>query len=58
MKTCGNCHGTTPKDNNLDLTSLGTAESILTRPTVLKQIELPLDAFVCVTEASDRKVFW
>ena len=38
VKTCGKCHGKTPKDNDLDFTSLGTAEAILARPKVLVDI--------------------
>jgi hypothetical protein len=35
VTTCGDCHGTTPQDNDLDLASLGTAQAILARPNVL-----------------------
>ena len=35
VKTCGNCHGQKPKDNDLDLTRFGSAESIVAKPKVL-----------------------
>ena len=38
VKTCGKCHGKEPKDNDLDLASLGTAEALLARPKVLEDI--------------------
>ena len=38
VKTCGKCHGKEPKDNELDLTSLGTAEALLAQPKVLEDI--------------------
>ncbi len=38
VKTCGKCHGKEPKDNDLDLTSLVTAEALLARPKVLEDI--------------------
>ncbi len=38
VKTCGNCHGEMPKDNDLDLTSFGTAQAILARPKVLSDV--------------------
>ena len=38
VKTCGKCHGKEPKDNELDLTRFGTAESILAKPAVLAEI--------------------
>ena len=38
VKTCGKCHGKELKDNDLDLTSLGTAEAILAQPKVLEDI--------------------
>lgn len=38
VKTCGKCHGKEPKDNDLDLTSLGTAEALLAQPKVLEDI--------------------
>ena len=38
VKTCGKCHGKEPEDNDLDLTSLGTAEALLAQPKVLEDI--------------------
>ena len=38
VTTCGNCHGKDPQDNDLDLTSFGTAEAILTEPDVLAAV--------------------
>ncbi|MFO0871487.1 MAG: DUF1592 domain-containing protein [Pirellulales bacterium] len=38
VKVCGNCHGKNPKDNDLDLTSFGTASAILAKPKVLGDI--------------------
>jgi hypothetical protein len=38
VKTCGKCHGKKPKDNDLDLTSLLTAEALLAQPKVLEDI--------------------
>ncbi|MBM3847353.1 MAG: DUF1587 domain-containing protein, partial [Verrucomicrobia bacterium] len=38
VKTCGKCHGKEPKDNDLDLTSFGTADAILAKPRVLADI--------------------
>ena len=38
VKTCGKCHGKEPKDNDLDLTSLVTAEALLAQPKVLEDI--------------------
>ncbi len=38
VKTCGKCHGKEPKDNELDLTSLVTAEALLAQPKVLEDI--------------------
>jgi hypothetical protein len=35
---CGKCHGKTPKDNDLDLTSFGSAPAILARPRVLSNV--------------------
>jgi len=35
VKTCGDCHGKKPKDNDLDLTSFGSAQAIIARPKVL-----------------------
>ena len=38
VKTCGKCHGKEPKDNDLDLTQFGTAESILAKPKMLGDV--------------------
>lgn len=38
VTTCGKCHSKTPKGNDLDLTSLGTAEAILAQPKVLVDV--------------------
>jgi len=38
VKTCGKCHGKEPKDNDLDLTSLVTAEALLAQPKVLEDM--------------------
>ncbi len=35
IKTCGDCHGASPKDNDLNLTSFGSADAILAKPKVL-----------------------
>lgn len=37
-KACGNCHGTVPMDNELDLTSFGSAEVILAKPKLLGDV--------------------
>ncbi len=38
VKTCGKCHGKEPNDNDLDLTSLVTAEALLAQPKMLEDI--------------------
>ena len=38
VKSCGKCHGKDPKDNELDLASLVTAEALLAQPKVLAEI--------------------
>ena len=38
VKTCGKCHGETPKDNDLNLAGLTTAESIFAKPAVLADV--------------------
>ena len=38
VKTCGDCHGKEPKDNDLDLTSFGSAQAILAKPKVLGDV--------------------
>ncbi len=43
VKTCGKCHGKEPKDNELDLTSLGNAEALLAQPKVLEDIAVRLN---------------
>ena len=36
VKACGECHGKTPKDNDLNLTSFGSARAILAQPKTLR----------------------
>jgi len=38
VRSCGKCHGKTPRDNDLDLTSFGSAQAILARPKTLSNI--------------------
>ena len=38
VRSCGTCHGKTPKDNDLDLTSFGSAQAILARPKMLSDV--------------------
>jgi len=38
VRSCGKCHGKTPTDNDLDLTSFGSARAILARPSVLSNV--------------------
>jgi Protein of unknown function (DUF1592)/Protein of unknown function (DUF1588)/Protein of unknown function (DUF1587)/Protein of unknown function (DUF1595)/Protein of unknown function (DUF1585) len=38
VKTCGDCHGKKPKDNDLDLTSFESAQAILAKPKVLADV--------------------
>ena len=38
VRSCGECHGKMPKDNDLDLTSFGSAQAIVARPKVLVDI--------------------
>ena len=38
VRSCGKCHGKTPKDNDLDLTSFGSARAILVRPKMLSNV--------------------
>ena len=38
VKTCGNCHGKVPTNNELDLTSFGSAEVILAKPKLLGDV--------------------
>ena len=37
-KTCGNCHGTAPKDNDLNLAGFATTAMLLAQPAVLEHI--------------------
>ncbi|MEI6256074.1 MAG: DUF1592 domain-containing protein [Planctomycetota bacterium] len=37
-RTCGNCHGTAPKDNDLDLVGFATSEALVARPKVLGDV--------------------
>ena len=38
VKTCGDCHGKKPTDNDLDLTSFGSAQAIIAKPKVLSDV--------------------
>ena len=38
VKTCGGCHGTEPKDNDLELTGFTTAADVLAKPAVLEHV--------------------
>jgi mono/diheme cytochrome c family protein len=38
VRSCGTCHGKMPKDNDLDLTSFGSAQAILARPKMLSDV--------------------
>ena len=38
VKTCGNCHGKVPTDNDLDLTSFGSSQVILAKPKLLGDV--------------------
>ena len=38
VRSCGKCHGKTPTDNDLDLTSFDSAQTILARPKTLINI--------------------
>lgn len=38
VKTCGDCHGKEPQDNDLDLTSFGSAQAILAKPKMLSDV--------------------
>ncbi len=38
LKSCGKCHGRVPTDNDLDLTSFGSAQAILAKPKVLGDV--------------------
>ena len=38
VRSCGKCHGRLPTDNDLDLTSFGSAQAIVAKPKVLSNI--------------------
>ncbi len=38
VNTCGDCHGKEPTDNELDLTSFGSAQAILPKPKLLGEV--------------------
>ena len=38
VRSCGKCHGKKPTDNDLDLTSFGSARTILARPKMLSNV--------------------
>ncbi len=38
VRSCGDCHGKEPKDNDLDLTSFGSVQAILAKPKVLGDV--------------------
>ncbi|QDU24986.1 hypothetical protein ETAA8_00470 [Anatilimnocola aggregata] len=38
VKTCEKCHGKMPTDNDLDLTSFGSAQAIVAKPKVLSDV--------------------
>ena len=38
VKTCGDCHGKKPTDNDLDLTTFGSAQAIVAKPKVLGDV--------------------
>ena len=38
VSSCGKCHGTMPNENDLDLTSFGTAQAIIARPKILSDV--------------------
>ncbi|MBM3972320.1 MAG: DUF1587 domain-containing protein, partial [Planctomycetes bacterium] len=38
VKTCGDCHGKKPTDNDLDLTSFGSAQAIIAKPKVMSDV--------------------
>ena len=38
VSSCGKCHGTMPMDNDLDLTSFGSAQAILAKPKLLGDV--------------------
>ena len=38
VRSCGDCHGKTPKDNDLDLTSFGSAQAIIAKPRMMGDV--------------------
>ena len=38
VRSCGTCHGNMPKENDLNLTSFGSAQAILARPKMLSDV--------------------
>ena len=38
VRSCGKCHGKTPRDNDLDLTSFDSAQAMLARPKMLSNV--------------------
>ena len=38
VKTCGECHGKMPTDNDLDLTSFDSAQAMIARPKMLSDV--------------------
>jgi hypothetical protein len=38
VRTCGNCHGKKPQDNDLDLTRFDNAQAILAKPKILGDV--------------------
>lgn len=38
VRSCGKCHGRTPSNNDLDLTSFGSAQAMLDRPKMLSNV--------------------
>lgn len=38
VKTCGECHGKEPKDNDVDLTRFATAQAIIAKPKLLSDV--------------------
>ena len=38
VRSCGNCHGEMPNDNELDLTGFGSAQAILAKPKLLGDV--------------------
>lgn len=38
VRSCGKCHGKSPRDNDLDLTGFGSVKAIMARPKVLSNV--------------------